>query len=116
MTTVAALPQLVDLQVIAGDEPKIRLAFTNRDGTPYVLDGTVTAGMSMLPDTESAFAVQADDPSSGIVIVTVNGAATEACSTYGVANPPWGVKVTNSEGVPTQLASGKIAIGPRTSP
>jgi hypothetical protein len=107
---------LVDLQVIAGDEPRVRLAFTNRDGTPYHLDGTVTAGMAMLPDAESAFDVQVDDPTSGIVLVTVNGAATQAASDYGVPTPKWGVRLTNGQDVPTQLAAGYIAIAPRSSP
>jgi hypothetical protein len=80
-TPISLIPESIDLKLYGGDGVELRLVVTDSQGAPLPLTGSIDAQIrpTRTASTEAAvFAADLADADTGIVILSLTGAQTEA--------------------------------------
>jgi hypothetical protein len=80
-TPISLIPESIDLKLYGGDGVELRLVVTDSQGAPLPLTGSIDAQIrpTRTASVESAvFAADLTDAATGVVILSLTGAQTEA--------------------------------------
>lgn len=113
---ISLVPEILDLSLYGGDGVELRLVVTDTGGAPVSLTGTIDAQVRSTRTTSAEAAVfDADltDADTGVVILSLTGAQTEAL--HGDPDTPterfvgvWDVQWTPQGSEPVTLIQGKV--------
>ncbi len=110
-------PEVLDLQLYAGDGVEFRLICTDKAGAPVDLNGTVKAQIRLTrlaaDPPLATFNTNVTDAYLGIVVLSLTGAQTAALAndssaSAGKFNGVWDIQWTPSGKQPRTLCQGKV--------
>lgn len=112
---LSVLTAIGDVQLVAGDDLRLRLTITDQDDAPVNLTGmvgraaVVSADGTTLALSPTSIAVTIVDAANGIVQMDITGAVT---ATWPIASHLWQLRLEDAEGRIATPIGGQLHVRP----
>lgn len=111
-TVVSRVPEVMDLELYAGDGSTFRFSVTDANGEPFPLDGVATSQIRAKrkdPDPLLEWTVDESEMESGVFILSLSGTQTASLIKDGrTFNGVWDLQYTATDAEPKTFIQGKV--------
>lgn len=113
-TLVTRVPEIINLELYAGDGAAIRFTLKDSDGNPFPLNGVITSQIkNKRVDTSPvlSWTVHDEDFATGIVVLSLTGVQTESLIVEGKPfKGVWDLQYIETGAEPVTFVQGKVKI------